>query len=231
MVRPNKIIVILQQCFVSIVMAFNGCQESSREKEVYDILKDAGILNPRICVAPDSGLFVYLPTDEYYNCSRLVGGFHDLERYKGECEWFDLKDLKCCTRLKSIDIGTGILLNIEEILRMPQLECVSGTLVEVPENMDVAGKLNALAGLLKIVLTKKNLPSVLRCDNKRRYFLVITSKVFSDLSDREKEALKRCDFGSINSSRPDVFWEKPEFNLNLQWEFKDYEAVVSDRIL
>ncbi len=155
MVRPNKIIVILQQCFVSIVMAFNGCQESSREKEVYDILKDAGILNPRICVAPDSGLFVYLPTDEYYNCSRLVGGFHDLERYKGECEWFDLKDLKCCTRLKSIDIGTGILLNIEEILRMPQLECVSGTLVEVPENMDVAGKLNALAGLLKIVLTKK----------------------------------------------------------------------------
>ena len=221
-----KVLFFYLLCLIHICHV-TGCNvATTREKEVRELLSEHEIPISQICITPQETVLLFL-ADGYYNCSKLIGQIEDIEAFSGWCEYFDLKDVSECKCLEYIDAHSGLLLNIEQVLSMQQLRCLSGCLLTPPKDEKVQEKVNDLAGTIELIATNDNIADLCKIKNQRRYTILLTEKSYASLTPENLQRLKDSGFLSINSSRADVFWQAPEFDSNL-WERKDATKILSD---
>lgn len=162
----------------------------AREEHIRRYFKENGISSMSAYV--DDGIVVVLVDSSGFECSSLVGRISDItDCHVDHCVSFDLKDVVDCENLKVLDVGNGVLLNIEEIVRMPRLVKLSGRVKDVPNDIEVLKRLDMLQGHLSVLLTLENKERIMSSSDISRYELLIEKEHYDALGLEEQSLLQQ----------------------------------------
>ena len=144
----------------------------------------------------------------------IIGNITPLTGYTGYNITFDVRKISQCRNLEHLNVCW--LLNAERLVDFPNLKQVMGFINRPFENESLRHRVELPGWNLSIFVSKRNIDSILRCENTKAYGIFLSRRMMNLLDGTTLARLKAKEFFRINERTPDAFWENPGFET-VEW--------------